>query len=361
MMTSPGYAFNRTRDLAEANLDVPPAIMIARALRPYIPAFTSGILTADDLIKAVPRRNGLETLPSARAFPSPGVNAENDFFIDVNGLEYTYMSGTPFAHPALNGASLHVRQGSVHALLGATGSGKSTLLQHLNGLLRPQAGSVSVGGFQLDQPGVDLKALHRLAGMVFQDPDDQLFEQYVGDEIAYGLRLGGMQSQSDLRQRVRWAMEMVGLDFDGFKDRITFSLSGGERRRVALASILAMQPQVLLLDEPLAGLDPASHGDMLEKFRHFNRSGMTLLLSTHYMEDAAELASEITVMGDGRERLTGSPGDVFSRVDDILSLGLEPPIVARTAEAFRRNGWELPPGILHLQTLVESIKELAGP
>ena len=165
------------------------------------------------------------------------------------------MAHTPLAHHALLNVTMEVKKGVPHGLVGATGSGKSTLLQHLNGLYRPQLGSLRVGPFDLNAPGLDVKALRRYAGLVFQNPELYFFKRFAGDEIAYAPKL--INGSEGLRQRVMWAMELVDLDFETFKDRIVSTLSGGEQRKVALASALAARPSLLILDEPTAGLNHA--------------------------------------------------------------------------------------------------------
>ena len=206
----------------------------------------------------------------------------------VSGLGHVYLKGTPLAHRALEGADLRVHENEVYGLAGATGSGKSTLLQHLNGLILPQEGRVTVGPHHLDEPSADRFAARKLAGLAFQNPEVQLFETFVGDEIAFGPRQAGL-SREEVRASVRWAMEQVGLGFEEYKDRRSFALSGGERKKVALASILARRPEILLLDEPLAGLDPRSRDELLAGLRRLAGLGLTILVSSHQMDDLAGL------------------------------------------------------------------------
>ena len=262
------------------------------------------------------------------------------------------MSGTPLAHQALVDVSCNIPEGSGFALLGATGSGKSTLLQHLNGLLRPQKGRVQVGPYDLTDPKINTRSVVQLAGLVFQNPENQFFEQYVGDEIAFGPRQFSLDEP--LAERVRWAMEMVELGFEEFKDRMTFSLSGGERRKVALASILALKPRILLLDEPLAGLDPASRKAMLAHLAELRQqAGVTLVLSSHQMEDVAALAQGALVLAKGRSVLQDCLGCVFAQSDQLAAAGLAAPLATRLATELRAKGWDLNPTLL---TPVELIK-----
>ncbi len=308
------------------------------------------------------------------------------------------MRGTPFAQRALEHVNLAVGPQSAHGLIGATGAGKSTLLQHLNALLRPQEGTVRVDGliFRGGERAAadDISAMRHMVGLVFQMPETQIFEQYVGDEIAYGPRLAGLDGEA-LRERVRWAMGLVGLDFEGFKDRLTFALSGGEKRKVALASILALRPAVLLLDEPTAGLDPASRHELLAQLRRFGQEGdghamphpdggagapetrlahlqcrqapcqaagarqaagaMTLVLSSHQMEDIAALCDHVTVMLEGTTVSGGSAPEVFSQRERLQEWGLEQPIATQVAEALIARGWPLPAGIVDEDRLIDAL------
>ncbi len=354
---TPQQVFSNANQLAGLGLDIPPAARIARELRPYLPMLGDQLLTAELLIDAIP--------PFMHTSESVVYPSLNDFvdhqirpIIQVKNLGHTYLSGTPLSYRALNDISLQVNEKSAFGIVGATGSGKSTLLQHLNGLLLPQEGSVRVGPYDLGSPKVDIKAVRRLAGLVFQIPETQLFEQYVGDEIAYGPRLLGVKEE--LREQVRWAMELVGLDFDLYKDRLTFTLSGGERRKVALASVLALKPEILLLDEPAAGLDPASRRELLDKLKQMQSQGITLVFSSHQMEDMAVLAEQLTVVNKGQDVLTGSTREVFSQSERLKELGLEPPIVTRVADGMRKQGWPLSAGITRRALLIEEVGQLMG-
>jgi energy-coupling factor transport system ATP-binding protein len=250
---------------------------------------------------------------------------------------------------------MSIKKSISHGLMGSTGAGKSTLLQHLNGLIRPQSGKVIINGHNLADPATDLRKIRRMVGLVFQIPESQIFEQYVGDEIAYGPRLTGLRGD-ELRQRVRWAMDIVGLDFESTKDRPTFALSGGEKRKVALASLLAINPAVLLLDEPTAGLDPASRHDILRKLRDL-QSSMTLVISSHQMEDLAVLVDNVTVLSSGSVAMEGNICHVFSQNDKLLELGLDIPVVTQTALKLNKLGWQLPVGLVRDEQLAELLKD----
>jgi energy-coupling factor transporter ATP-binding protein EcfA2 len=261
--------------------------------------------------------------------------------LEARGLRHTYLAGTPLACESLKGADLLVESGAVVALVGASGSGKSTLLQHFNGLLEPASGDVFWKGRSLREKAVDLTEVRRSIGMVFQRTELQLFEQYVADDVAYGPRLCGLAGP-ELGQRVRWAMGLVGLDFLPFKDRLTVTLSGGERRKAALAGVLAMKPEALLLDEPTAGLDPVSHSDLVRLLTKLAADGMTIVIATHDMEDAAALAGKVAVMSDGRVAFSGSPREVFSDAGRLESFALQPPAASSILGTLRGRGWDVP-------------------
>ncbi len=352
--TSPERLFGDEEALRRLGLEAPPAARMGAALRARLPALPSGLLTVPALVAALdalPRRRGRAgpargSLPASAAPSAP--------LIEVRGLGHVYMRNTPLSRRALTDVDLAVDEGAGHGLIGATGSGKSTLMQHLNGLLRPQEGRVRVGEYDLGAPETDLKAVRRQVGLVFQLPEVQIFEQYVGDEIAFGPRLAGLEGEA-LRERVRWAMALVGLDFAGYKDRLTFALSGGERRKVALASTLALRPRILLLDEPTSGLDPRSRRELLARLEAFRAEGMTLVLASHQMEDLARLTAALTLLEEGRVALDGPMAAVFAQGARLRALGLELPAAAAVAAALRARGWVLPPGVVRPEALVEAV------
>jgi energy-coupling factor transporter ATPase len=349
---SPRALFSRP-ELAEWGLELPPAAQLAVALSQVLPGVESRALTIQELLDSLPLRQPACTPPPAVARRRVGTNEEA--VISVEGLAHTYLAGTPLAHEALVGVDLRVTGGRAHGLVGVTGSGKSTLLQHLNGLLRPQAGRVRVGPYDLGDPQLPTRTVTRLAGLVMQNPEMQFFEQYVGDEIAYGPRQGVLDEP--LAQRVRWAMQQVGLDFEAFKDRLTDTLSGGEKRKVALASILAIKPRILLLDEPTAGLDPRSRSEVIDALKMLAHQGMELVFSSHQMEDVAELAVDVTAFRKGRTVETGAAGDVFWDQARLEQIGLEAPVAAQAGTRLRQLGWPVMPGTLTAGELVRAVRE----
>jgi energy-coupling factor transport system ATP-binding protein len=236
----------------------------------------------------------------------------NKPLIEVENLSHRYMMGTPMEHVALKGANMYVEEGECIAIIGHTGSGKSTLIQHFNGLMRPESGKVIIDGEDLSKKKVDMKTLRRKVGLVFQNPEDQIFEKIIGDDIAYGPFKLGLPLK-EVRERVKWAMGIVGLDFEEMKDRQTFALSGGQKRKVALAGILALKPKILVLDEPTAGLDPRSRNELLDQIKFLNKEEkLTVVFVSHNMEEVAYLADRVYVMANGTDVLTGTPKGIFT-------------------------------------------------
>jgi len=280
----------------------------------------------------------------------------NPTIVFVQGLDYTYLPGTPMAMVALQNANLTVRQGEISALVGPNGAGKSTLVHFLNGLLRPQEkGRVIVFGQDTSAPDCDLVALRRRVGLVFQHPHHQLLEQYVGDDIAYGPRQLGL-SREQLRERVRWAMDRVGLDFETFVDRHTFSLSGGEMRRVALAGILAMRPELLILDEATTGLDPRGRQQVHASLRHIHdREGTTILIVSNDMEEVAELADHVTVLYQGHTVLSGNTREILVQPELLKRYGLMVPAPSAIVGALSQSGLAIRQDALTIAEAEEAI------
>jgi energy-coupling factor transport system ATP-binding protein len=359
---TPELVFSDAQRLESLGLELPRATRLAQRLRKYFPALPDPTYRLKNLLEQLPLYPGTALYPGTRLVdsaqqPSEPVNLDPDACIKVSHLGYTYMADTPMAYPAIRDVSMEVSTGEVHGIIGPTGSGKSTLLQHLNGLLRAQEGQIKVGPFDLNDPKVSVKDVCQVVGLVFQDPDMQIFEQFVGDEIAYGPRFF-ISDKAELRERVRWAMEQVGLDFDRFKDRRTGSLSGGERRKVALASILALKPDVLVLDEPTAGLDPVSRRELRSRLLSLKLAGTTLVISSHQMEDLALLADRMTVIYAGQDTYQGATRDVFAREDELTGLGLGVPAASTVAHRLIANGWPISSQICRVEELLAAIEQV---
>ena len=247
--------------------------------------------------------------------------------IKVTKLNHIYDKGMPTEQKALTDVSFEIADGELVGIIGHTGSGKSTLLQHLNGLLKASSGSIEIGGTDITRPGVSMVEIRKKVGLVFQYPEYQLFEVSVAKDVAYGPGNLGL-SQEEIDQRVREAIALVGLDYEKVKDRSPFELSGGQKRAVAIAGVVAMKPEVLILDEPTAGLDPRAHKDILRKIREVHEKiGNITILVSHNMGDVAEMADKVMVIDGGKLVIMGTPEEVFSRGELLKSVGLDlPPI-----------------------------------
>lgn len=263
--------------------------------------------------------------------------------IVLENISYTYMRGTPFERRALADVSLTIEEGSFTALAGHTGSGKSTLVQHLNGLLQPDGGTVRVDGTDIAAKGAEAKKARRSVGMVFQYPEHQLFEETVAKDVAFGpLRLG--LSSEETEERVRAALDFVGLPVEEFGARSPFALSGGERRRAAIAGVLALAPRYLVLDEPTAGLDPRASAALLARLCELHeKEGVTIILVSHNMDDIARFADRLVVMHEGSVALEGAPREVFFAGEKLKEAGLRPPHIVELLEALREKGLVLDP------------------
>lgn len=245
--------------------------------------------------------------------------------ITVENLTYTYSKGMPNETRALEDVSFRLEPGEFAAIIGHTGSGKSTLVQQLNGLLRPDSGKITVGEVCITDPSTKMTEVRRKVGLVFQYPEYQLFEETVAKDVAFGPKQVGITGE-ELERVVADSIRLTGLDYEEVKERSPFELSGGQKRRVAIAGVLAMKPEILILDEPTAGLDPSAHRDVLDLIRRIHRQeDMTILLVSHNMGDIAELADRVLVMNRGRLVMNGTPAEVFARGKQLREMGLGQP------------------------------------
>jgi energy-coupling factor transport system ATP-binding protein len=258
--------------------------------------------------------------------------------IIIESLTHIYNPSSPFETVALDNINVEIKSGEFIGLIGHTGSGKSTLTQHLNGLLKPTSGKIIINGFDITKKDVKLKEIRQKVGLVFQYPEHQLFEETIYKDIAFGpINLG--LSEDEVDHRVRSSMELVGLDFDAVKDRSPFELSGGQRRRVAIAGVVAMRPEVLILDEPTAGLDPKGRDEILDQIKILHEKyNMTIILVSHSMEDIARLVDRIIVMHRGAVALTGEPREVFKNVELLENIGLAVPQITYLMKKLKELG-----------------------
>ena len=276
-------------------------------------------------------------------------------------VSYTYMQGTPYEKEALKDISLEIKKGEFVAVIGHTGSGKSTLVQNLNGLLHPTKGNASLDGVDLSGKSNEAKMARGRIGMVFQYPEHQLFAETVYEDIAFGPQNLGLNYE-ETDARVKDAMKFVGLDFETYAGRSPFSLSGGQMRRVAIAGVVAMNPDYLILDEPSAGLDPGSRDAVFaEVMELYKKRGTAIIMVTHSMEDAAQFAKRMLVVYDGRIIIDGKPGEVFLKEkEQLLKVGMDVPEVYKLADALRDKGLRLPKEITDAKTLLAEIKRRKG-
>ncbi|MEF2833769.1 MAG: energy-coupling factor transporter ATPase [Clostridia bacterium] len=269
--------------------------------------------------------------------------------ITVENLTYTYSKGLPNETRALEDVSFQLEPGEFAAVIGHTGSGKSTLMQQLNGLLRPDSGKITVGEVCITDPSTKMTEVRRKVGLVFQYPEYQLFEETVAKDVAFGPKQVGMTGE-ELDRVVEESIRLTGLDYEEVKERSPFELSGGQKRRVAIAGVLAMKPEILILDEPTAGLDPSAHRDVLELIRRIHRQErMTILLVSHNMGDIAELADRVLVMNRGKLVMNGTPAEVFSRGEPLWEMGLGLPPATEFMERLK----DRMPGIDAAQLSIE--------
>ncbi|MBP5661582.1 MAG: energy-coupling factor transporter ATPase [Clostridia bacterium] len=277
--------------------------------------------------------------------------------ISIQNLTHVYHPGSPFAVDAVHDVDLEISDGEYVCVIGHTGSGKSTLVQHLNGLLRAtSADKMEIEGIDLLQKKPDWRALRRRVGMVFQYPEYQLFEQTVFDDIAFGPKNMGVEGD-ELTAAVRDSMRLVGLP-EETEQMSPFELSGGQRRRAAIAGVLSMRPRVLVLDEPIAGLDPTGKQDILRVIdAYHSKTRATIIMISHNMDDIVSVAGRVIVMHEGRKVLDGSPEDVFSDPDRILALGLGLPTVSRIVREMNARGDHIPASVCRKEDLVRFLTE----
>lgn len=279
--------------------------------------------------------------------------------LEIKNLTHTYGIGTPFQRSAVEDVSFSIEEGEFLGVIGHTGSGKSTLIQHLNGLLRPTSGQILLEGKDIWAEPKKIRAVRFQVGLVFQYPEYQLFEETVYKDIAFGPANQGKTGDA-LDRSVREAARLVGIRDDQL-EKSPFELSGGQKRRVALAGVLAMEPKVLVLDEPTAGLDPAGRENLMANIREYHRlKGATIVLVSHSMDEIARNANRILVLKSARILMSGTPSEVFARGEALLSAGLDVPQVTRIAMALRKKGVPVDPAVYTAEALEAQLQALKG-
>ena len=279
--------------------------------------------------------------------------------IEAKALTHTYSAGTPFEHKAIDNVELQVMPGEFLGIIGHTGSGKSTLIQHLNGLLRPTDGQILLDGEDIWAKPKEIRKVRFQVGLVFQYPEYQLFEETVYKDIAFGPKNMGLQGE-EIDRRVRQAAVFAGLDED-ILERSPFELSGGQKRRVAIAGVIAMEPKVLILDEPTAGLDPRGREAILAQLRAYHKQkGSTIILVSHSMEEIARNVDRIVVMSHAHKLMDGTPEEVFSRAEELLQVGLDVPQVTKVAMELQKRGLLRDSSVYTIEELARRLLTLKG-
>ena len=277
--------------------------------------------------------------------------------IKVENLTHTYGVGTPFERSAVENLNLSVYRGELLGLIGHTGSGKSTLIQHLNGLLKPTAGRILLNGTDIWAEPKKIRDVRFRVGLVFQYPEYQLFEETAYQDIAFGPKNMGLKGD-ELDKRIRDAAHFAGLDEEKL-EKSPFALSGGQKRRVAIAGVIAMEPEVLVLDEPSAGLDPRGREELLEHIRAYHKErGNTVVLVSHSMEEIARYADRIAVLAHGKVLMSGTPREVFARGGELVKAGLDVPQTTRIAMELRRRGLDIDPAVYTVEELRDALLAL---
>ena len=279
--------------------------------------------------------------------------------LEIKNLTHTYGIGTPFRRSAVEDVSFAVEQGEFLGIIGHTGSGKSTLIQHLNGLLKPTSGQILLDGKDIWAEPKKIRSVRFQVGLVFQYPEYQLFEETVYKDISFGPRNQGKTGEA-LDHAVREAARLVGLR-DEQLEKSPFELSGGQKRRVALAGVLAMEPKVLVLDEPTAGLDPAGRENLMANIREYHRhKNATILLVSHSMDEIAQNVDRILVLKSAHILMSGSPAEIFTRAEELLSAGLDVPQITRVAMSLRDRGLPIDPAVYTVEDLERQLLALKG-
>ena len=278
--------------------------------------------------------------------------------IEVKGLTHIYNEGLPHESVALEGVTFSAQDGQLVGIIGHTGSGKSTLVQHLNGLLKPKSGSIVAGGTDITEDGVVMRDIRKKIGLVFQYPEYQLFEETVAKDVAFGPANLGL-SEAEIDECVKEAIEMVGLDYEKVKNVSPFELSGGQKRRAAIAGVIAMKPEVLILDEPTAGLNPKAHADILNMVETIHRKSKNIIfLVSHNMNDIARMSDKVLVMNHGRLVMDGTPAEVFSREEELKSMGLALPDSMEIMMRLKKAGMDINTDCLTMDEAAEEIAKV---
>jgi energy-coupling factor transport system ATP-binding protein len=347
-------------------LDAPQATELAHLLNLAQAAihFPEDILTMDELITFLnqcPVAPKCHKAPQSAPIATPGADSHSAPnasaavpLLELRGVSFIYNPGSAFEAKALDNINFSIYKGEFIGLIGHTGSGKSTLIQHLNSLLKPSSGTVLIDGLDMNADKKKLKSVRQRIGLVFQYPEHQLFEMTVLKDVSFGPQSLGLAPE-EVEARAKAALEAVGIPPELY-DKSPFDLSGGQKRRVAIAGALAMHPEALILDEPTAGLDPAGRDEILEQIRRMHDElKLTVILVSHSMEDVAKLASRVVVINRGHLMFTGEPAEVFSHVDELEHIGLAAPTAAYLMRGLKRDGWPVSERVYTLEAARDAL------
>ena len=347
----PSEIFLNGNNLHEIGLEKPETVKLAEMFREFGWDIPPHNLTTADLMASLPEYKW-EISNDFRNQAEAG----HDPLVEIDNVHYSYLAGSPLEKKALTGVNLTIEKGNVHSLAGTNGSGKSTLLQHINGILRPARGHVKVADLVVEDLETPLKEIIKKVGLVFQNPETQFFEVFVGDEIAYGPKQFGMP---DVKDRVRQVMSQLGLDFEAFKDRRLETLSGGEKRKVALASTLVLDQDLLLFDEPTAGMDPRARDDLLRLFQGLHEKGKSIVIASHRLDELAVVSKSISIMVGGKIDASGATWDILTDIDQMTEAGMEPPLSVLVGKSLMDKGWPLQrQDIITSNNLIQAISEV---
>ena len=347
---TPRHVFSNVMQMQALGLGAPQITVLAHNLKQHGWPITSTILSVRELLpycKLTQYNNGADTLPHKNTSP----------LLRLQNLTHIYNAGSVFEKAALDNVSLTINKGEMVAIIGHTGSGKSTLIQHLNALLKPTSGHVLLDGEDIHADKAKLKGIRQRVGLVFQYPEHQLFEPTIYKDVSFGPTKMDLPKE-EIDKRVRNALSTVGID-ESLYEKSPFELSGGQKRRVAIAGVLAMQPEILVLDEPTAGLDPAGKDEILSQIKQMHQQlGITVILVSHSMDDVARLSDKIFVMNNSKLLFEGTPAEVFSQGDMLKSIGLDVPQISQLFLELHKNDSSIPTGIFSIEDAVRILTNM---
>ncbi|NLE25592.1 MAG: energy-coupling factor transporter ATPase, partial [Clostridiaceae bacterium] len=355
LIGTPGQIFENVEQIRRAGLDVPQITSLAYELRKSGVTIDKLPLNLEEMvntIKGLIKRKDSKSFNISSHYPAKEHEYDAEPIIKVRGLSHVYMEGSAFEQRALDNIDLTVNKGEILGIIGQTGSGKSTLVQHFNGILKATSGTIEVDGLKAE--GKDLKELRQKVGLIFQYPEHQLFEETVYKDIIFGLTRMGMTAD-EMKSRVFHVINLLGISPE-LLEKSPFELSGGQKRRVAIAGVLVMEPKVLILDEPTAGLDPRGSSEVFKILSKLNKQeGTTIIIISHNMEEVAAFCNRVAVMHKGRLAFCDTTSNVFSRYEELKSYNLDIPKISELFRGLHNSGYDLPSIVLTVDEALSSI------